>query len=100
MLAHLAVVHWTLVSTTYDPAVPEIPGQDIDAAVAYYERNPGFTLDWRADTGARWISNGNCRDVFGELGILEMPAFRAAAQLVHRLRTKARSPRHSPGRQR
>jgi len=43
-------------------AVPEIPVRNISAAVAYYERNLGFTVDWREDElGLAGISKGNCR---------------------------------------
>lgn len=43
-------------------AVPEIPVRDISAAVAYYEGNLGFTVDWREDElGLAGISKGHCR---------------------------------------
>jgi catechol 2,3-dioxygenase-like lactoylglutathione lyase family enzyme len=43
-------------------AVPEIPVRDINEAVAYYESNLGFTLDWGGEeVGLAGISKGNCR---------------------------------------
>ncbi len=43
-------------------AVPEIPVTDINKAVAYYESNLGFTLDWGdEELGLAGISKGNCR---------------------------------------
>ena len=43
--------------STFPGAVPEIPVSDIEAAVAYYERNLGFTLDWSGeDVGLAGIS--------------------------------------------
>lgn len=43
-------------------AVPEIPVSDISAAVEYYQRCLGFTLDWGGDEpGLAGISSGACR---------------------------------------
>ena len=43
-------------------AVPEIPVATIDDAVAYYEKNLGFTLDWGDEAlGLAGISRGECR---------------------------------------
>ena len=43
-------------------AVPEIPVSDIDTAVAYYQHQLGFTLDWGSeDGGIAGISKGSCR---------------------------------------
>ena len=43
-------------------AVPEIPVSDINKAVAYYETNLGFTLDWGGEEiGLAGISRGHCR---------------------------------------
>ena len=43
-------------------AVPEIPVRDINPAVAYYQTNLGFTLDWGdEELGLAGISKGNCR---------------------------------------
>lgn len=43
-------------------AVPEIPVKSIKDAVAYYQSNLGFTLDWGGgDVGLAGISRGNCR---------------------------------------
>ena len=40
--------------------VPEIPVRDIARAVAYYENNLGFTLDWGGEElGLAGISKGN-----------------------------------------
>jgi len=42
--------------------VPEIPVRDIATAVAYYQNNLGFTLDWGGEElGLPGISKGNCR---------------------------------------
>ena len=42
--------------------VPEIPVRDIATAVAYYQNNLGFTLDWGGEElGLAGISKGNCR---------------------------------------
>jgi uncharacterized glyoxalase superfamily protein PhnB len=47
---------------TFPGAVPEIPVDDVSEAVAYYERNLGFTLDWIGkDIGLAGISRGDCR---------------------------------------
>jgi uncharacterized glyoxalase superfamily protein PhnB len=53
-------------------AVPEIPVQDLAAALEYYHRCLGFRIDWGAegDGGIAGISQGNCR-LF-----LTTPAFR------------------------
>ena len=46
----------------FPAAVPEIPVSDINAALAYYETNLGFTVDWRGDEiGLAGISKGDCR---------------------------------------
>ena len=43
-------------------AVPEIPVSDIDTAVAYYQNQLGFTLDWGSEEGGiAGISKGSCR---------------------------------------
>ena len=43
-------------------AVPEIPVTDVREAVAYYERNLGFTRDWAdEDLGLAGVSKGSCR---------------------------------------
>lgn len=43
-------------------AVPEIPVSDINKAVAYYESNLGFSIDWGGeDGGIAGISRGHCR---------------------------------------
>jgi len=42
--------------------VPEIPVSDINAALTYYERRLGFTIDWGdQEGGIAGISKGNCR---------------------------------------
>ena len=42
--------------------MPEIPVTDINKAVAYYQSNLGFTLDWvDEELGLAGISKGNCR---------------------------------------
>jgi predicted lactoylglutathione lyase len=46
----------------FPPAVPEIPVSDMNAALDYYERRLGFTIDWGgADGGIAGISKGQCR---------------------------------------
>jgi uncharacterized glyoxalase superfamily protein PhnB len=49
-------------SSTFPPAIPEIPVSDLNAAADYYVRNFGFTLDWSSDDiGLAGISRGDCR---------------------------------------
>src|SRR5688572_9058424 len=46
----------------FPAAVPEIPVSDINAAINYYQRCLGFTLDWGGDElGLAGISKGGCR---------------------------------------
>jgi len=46
----------------FPSAVPEIPVSDMNAALNYYQRKLGFTIDWGgADGGIAGISNGQCR---------------------------------------
>ena len=46
----------------FPSAVPEIPVSNIAGAVAYYENNLGFKLDWGGEElGLAGISKGNCR---------------------------------------
>ena len=43
-------------------AVPEIPVSDLKKAIAYYESNLGFSIDWGGEGGGiAGISKGNCR---------------------------------------
>ena len=43
-------------------AVPEIPVTNINDAIAYYQNNLGFTLDWfEREIGLAGISKGQCR---------------------------------------
>ena len=43
-------------------AVPEIPVSDINKAMAYYDTNLGFRLDWGGEEiGLAGISRGHCR---------------------------------------
>lgn len=43
-------------------AVPEIPVSDLQKALAYYENNLGFTIDWGGEEGGiAGISKGQCR---------------------------------------
>jgi predicted lactoylglutathione lyase len=44
-------------------AVPELPVEDVEQAVAYYVKNFGFNLDWSGedDGGIAGISKGQCR---------------------------------------
>jgi uncharacterized glyoxalase superfamily protein PhnB len=49
-------------NSKFPGAVPEIPVSNINDAVAYYQSNLGFTLDWGGDElGLAGISKGNCR---------------------------------------
>lgn len=46
----------------FPAAVPEIPVRSIATAVAYYQNNLGFSLDWGGEElGLAGISKGNCR---------------------------------------
>ena len=46
----------------FPAAVPEIPVRDLNPSLEYYEKNLGFTVDWREDgLGLAGISNDNCR---------------------------------------
>jgi uncharacterized glyoxalase superfamily protein PhnB len=50
-------------------AVPEIPVSNINEAVAYYQRNLGFSLDWGGgEFGLAGISKGNCRIFLADAG--------------------------------
>ncbi|SEM57513.1 Predicted lactoylglutathione lyase [Chitinophaga rupis] len=49
-------------SFEFPGAVPEIPVSDLKAAVAYYENNLGFSIDWGGESGGiAGISKGQCR---------------------------------------
>src|SRR5678815_1117897 len=46
----------------FPAAVPEIPVTDMNAALDYYERKLGFSIDWGGvDGGIAGISKGECR---------------------------------------
>ena len=46
----------------FPSAVPEIPVESVERAVAYYIKHLGFNLDWRsADDDIAGISKGHCR---------------------------------------
>ncbi|HEX7154082.1 MAG TPA: VOC family protein [Thermoanaerobaculia bacterium] len=46
----------------FPTAVPEIPVDDLDAALDYYARRLGFRVDWGGEGGGiAGISQGNCR---------------------------------------
>lgn len=46
----------------FPSAVPEIPVRDINEAIAYYQNNLGFTVDWGGEElGLAGISQGHCR---------------------------------------
>ena len=46
----------------FPAAVPEIPVNDMDQALDYYEHQLGFSIDWGgADGGIAGISKGHCR---------------------------------------
>jgi len=44
-------------------AIPELPVNDLGAAVAYYKKHLGFTHDWGGESGGgiAGISRGSCR---------------------------------------
>ena len=48
---------------TFPAAVPEVPAANVDAAIAYYVNNLGFTHDWGGEEGGgiAGISRGDCR---------------------------------------
>lgn len=49
-------------NSEFPAAVPEIPVTDMKAALDYYERKLGFSIDWGgADGGIAGISKGDCR---------------------------------------
>jgi len=49
-------------NAAFPGAVPEIPVSDLKKAIAYYERNLGFSIDWgREDGNIAGISKGHCR---------------------------------------
>jgi uncharacterized glyoxalase superfamily protein PhnB len=48
-------------NSKFPGAVPEIPVSDLKKAVAYYENNLGFTIDWVESDGIAGISKGDCR---------------------------------------
>lgn len=46
----------------FPAAVPEIPVTDMNAALDYYQRSLGFSIDWGgSDGGIAGISQGQCR---------------------------------------
>ena len=45
----------------FPAAVPEIPVTDMNAALEYYERKLGFSIDWGGAGGIAGISKGDCR---------------------------------------
>ena len=46
----------------FPSAVPEIPVTDMNAALDYYQRKLGFSIDWGgAEGGIAGISKGQCR---------------------------------------
>ena len=52
----------TVMNAQFPAAVPEIPVSDIDAALHYYDRCLGFTIDWGGTGGGiAGISRGDCR---------------------------------------
>jgi len=49
-------------NSSFPGAVPEIPVTNINEAIAYYQNNLGFGLDWYAEEiGLAGISKGECR---------------------------------------
>ena len=49
-------------NSKFPAAVPEIPVTDMNAALEYYERKLGFSIDWGgAGGGIAGISKGDCR---------------------------------------
>jgi predicted lactoylglutathione lyase len=50
------------VNHDFPAAVPEIPVNDMDQALNYYQHKLGFDIDWGgADGGIAGISKGHCR---------------------------------------
>jgi|SRR4030095_7036386 uncharacterized glyoxalase superfamily protein PhnB len=53
----------------FPSAVPEMPVKNINDAVAYYQSNLGFSLDWfEKELGLAGISKGNCRIFLADEG--------------------------------
>ena len=49
-------------TSEFPAPVPEIPVGDLPEAIAYYEKNLGFTVDWSDEKlGLAGISRGACR---------------------------------------
>jgi uncharacterized glyoxalase superfamily protein PhnB len=47
---------------TFPAAVPEIPVNNMDAALNYYKERLGFQVDWRSEEdGISGVSRGDCR---------------------------------------
>jgi predicted lactoylglutathione lyase len=52
----------SIMKSEFPGAVPEIPVSDLNKALAYYESNLGFNIDWGSDGGnIAGISKGRCR---------------------------------------
>ena len=61
-------------SEQFPGAVPEIPVEDLDKAIAYYVTQLGFTLDWGGGDegdGIAGISRGECRIFLASRGFRE-----------------------------
>jgi uncharacterized glyoxalase superfamily protein PhnB len=52
-------------------AVPEIPVNELGPAVAYYEHQLGFALDWGGEEGIAGLSRGSCRLFLADRGFRE-----------------------------
>ena len=52
-------------------AVPEIPVNELGPAVAYYEHQLGFALDWGGEEGIVGLSRGSCRLFLADRGFRE-----------------------------
>jgi uncharacterized glyoxalase superfamily protein PhnB len=65
-------------------AIPEIPVDDLDTALAYYKRHLGFNHDWGGESGGgiAGISQGSCRLFLADRAFREHRYGNAAPVLV------------------
>jgi len=65
-------------------AIPEIPVEDLGAALAYYTHQLGFTHDWGGESGGgiAGISQGSCRLFLADRAFRERRYGNAAPVLV------------------
>lgn len=48
-------------STKLPAAIPQVPVLDLDRAIAYYQSQLGFTVDWKYEEGLAGVSCGETR---------------------------------------